>query len=215
MSNEEILFTLVRFNRGGNVRNAMKLYALSAAVVLAAGLLVTGCKSAPPLTAQQAQQMIQAKYDQGAPVSLSINVNDLGMRQGITAGYWKRTLKYPNNYWADFTLTPEGKKLVTLQGGGDVIQWRPMSINDAKYSVTVSTVHKTHLKAMNVRNIASEELPGVSKAMGADYDEVENFEGIPAPLAQIGHNPGNQVSTTRHADFALVDGAWKLHGIGD
>ena len=205
----------MRFNRGGNVRNAKKLYALSAVAVLAAGMFVAGCKSAPPLTAQQAQQMIQAKYNQQAPAGLSINLTDLGMRQGISAGYWKRTLKYPNNYWADFTLTPEGKKLVTLQGGGDVIQWRPMSPTDSKYSVTVTTVQKNRLNVLNVRNIASEELPGASKAMGADFDEVENFAGIPAPLAQIGHNPGNQLSTTRHADFALVDGAWKLQSIGE
>ena len=188
----------------------MKLYALGAVAVLAAGLFVTGCKSAPPLTAQQAQQMIQAKYDQSAPAGISINVTDLGMRQGITAGYWTRTLKYPNGYWADFKLTPEGAKLVTLQGGGDVIQWRPMNPMDSKFSVIVTTIQANHLKATNVRNIHSEELPGASQAMGADYDEVEDFTGIPAPLSQIGHNPGNQISTTRHADFALVNGAWQL-----
>ncbi len=195
------------------MRRAIKLYALGAVAILAAGLFVTGCKSAPPLTAQQAQQMIQANYDQQAPAGIAINVTDLGMRQGFAAGYWKRTLKYPNGYWADFTLTPEGKKLITLQGGGDVIQWRPMSPTDSKYSITVTTVQQNHLKAANVRNIHSEDLPGASQAMGADYDEVEDFTGIPAPLAQIGHNPGNQISTARHADFALVNGAWKLQSV--
>jgi hypothetical protein len=203
----------MRFNRGGNVRNAMKLYALGAAALLGAGLLVTGCKSAPPLTAQQAQSMIQAKYDQTAPAGISINVTDLGMRQGITAKYWERKTMYPNHYWADFTLTPDGKKLVTLQGGGDTIQWRPMSLTDKKYSVVITTTQTSHLKAANVRNLQSETLPGASTAMGADYDEVEDFTGIPAPLAEIGHDPGNQVSTTRHADFALVNGAWKLQSI--
>jgi hypothetical protein len=66
---------------------------------------------------------------------------------------------------------------------------------------------------MNVHSIQSEDLPGESKAMGAHFDEVEDFTGIPAPLAEIGHNPGNEVSVSRHADFALVNGAWELQSI--
>lgn len=200
----------MRFNQGGNVRNGLKLHALGAMALLGVGVLVTGCKSAPPLTAEQAQSMIQAKYDQTAPAGISINVTDLGMRQGIAAKYWERKTMYPNHYWADFTLTPDGKKLVTVPGGGDTIQWRPMSLSDTKYSVVMTTTQANHLKALNVRNIQKEVLPGASNGMGADYDEVEDFTGIPAPLAQIGHNPGNQISTMHHADFALVDGAWKL-----
>ena len=50
------------------------------------------------------------------------------MRQGITAKYWKRTTIYPNKFWADFKLTAEGKKVVKLPKGGDVIQWRPDSL---------------------------------------------------------------------------------------
>ncbi len=196
------------------MKDALKLHALSAAVLLATALLVTGCKSAPPpLTVDQAQAMIQAKYDQAAPVGISINLSDLGMGQGMAAGYWVRTKVYPNRYWADFTLTPEGKKLVTLPGGGNVIQWRPMSPADSTYSMTVTTVQANRLKALNVQNIQSESLPDGSKGMGAHFDEVEDFTGIPAPLSDIGHNPGNQVSVARHADFALVNGAWKLQSI--
>ncbi len=195
------------------MKDALKLHALSAVVLLSAALYLAGCKSAPPLTEQQAQSMIQTKYNQSARAGLSINVNDKGMGQGMSANYWVRTRVYPNGYWADFTLTPEGKKLVTLPNGGDVIQWRPMSPADSTYSITVTTVQANRLKAVNVRNIQNEDLPGESKAMGAHFDEVEDFSGIPAPLAQIGHNPGNQVSVSRHADFTLTDGVWKLQSI--
>jgi hypothetical protein len=181
----------MRFNRGGNVRNALKLHVLGAVALVGAGLLVTGCKSAPPLTTQQAQSMIQAKYDQTAPAGISINVTDLGMRQGIAAKYWERKTMYPNHYWADFTLTPEGKKLVTLPGGGDTIQWRPMSPTDKKYSVIVTTTQANHLKAMNVRNIQSEVLPGASKGMGADFDEVEDFTGVPMRTLRWSTEPGS------------------------
>jgi len=83
------------------------------AVLLGAGLLMGGCKSAPELTATQAQALIQAKYDQSPAVPASIVVYDLGMRQGVTAKYWDRAKAYPNNFWADFKLTPEGKKAAT------------------------------------------------------------------------------------------------------
>jgi len=35
----------------------------------------------------------------------------------VTAKYWDRVKAYPNNYWADFKLTDEGKKVVTLAKG--------------------------------------------------------------------------------------------------
>lgn len=179
-------------------------------VLLGAGLFFAGCKQAPPLTASQAQAMIQAKYDQTAPAGISITVSDLGMREGITDKYWDRTTVYPNHYWADFTLTPDGKKVVKLANGGDVIQWRPETADDSQYSIVVITQAANHLKAINVRNIQSEVLPGVSQAMGADYDEAVDFTGVPQPLVDIAHNPPNELSTLRHADFALVNGAWKL-----
>jgi hypothetical protein len=192
------------------MKNAVKMQVLSAMVLLAAGVFVAGCKSAPPLSAQQAQTMIQAKYDQAAPAPITITLKDAGMVQGVTAKYWNRTKVYPNHLWADFTLTPDGKKLVSVPGGGDVIQWRPMNVGDPHYAVNVNTITATRLKAINVRNVQSEVLPGASNAMGADYDEVVDFTGVPAPLAAIGHNPGNQISIQRHADFALENGAWVL-----
>ena len=192
------------------MRNVMKLQVAGAMAMLGLGLMAAGCKSVPPLTSDQAQTLIQAKYDQAAPAPITITLKDPGMVQGVTAKYWDRTKVYPNRLWADFTLTPDGKKLISVPGGGDVIQWRPMTVGDKRYSVIVNTVTSTRLKAANVRNIESEMFPGASKAMGCDYDEVVDFTGIPAPLAAIGHNPGNQISIQRHADFALVNGAWVL-----
>jgi hypothetical protein len=192
------------------MRNAVKLQVAGAMVLLGAGLILAGCKSVPPLTQTQAQALIQAKYDQAAPTPVTITLRNDGMVQGATDKYWDRTKVYPNGLWADFTLTPDGKKLVSVPGGGDVIQWRPMSLGDTRYGVNISTVTTTRLKAANIRNIQSEVFPGASTAMGCDYDEVVDFTGIPAPLAAIGHNPGNQITVTRHADFTLVNGAWVL-----
>jgi hypothetical protein len=192
------------------MKSAVKLQVAGAMVMLCAGLYVAGCKAAPPLSDQQAQAMIQAKYDQAPPAPVSITLTDPGMVQGVDAKYWDRTKVYPNRLWADFTLTPDGKKVISVPGGGDVIEWRPMTVGDKHYSVNVNTVTTTHLKASNVRNVQSEIYPGSSKAMGCDYDEVVDFTGVPAPLAAIGHNPGNQISIQRHADFVLENGAWVL-----
>jgi hypothetical protein len=192
------------------MKNALKLQALSAMALFGAGLLLAGCKSAPPLTTDQAQTMIQAQYDKAAPTPITITLRNDSMVEGINDKYWGRTTIYPNHLWADFTLTPDGKKLIAIPGGGDVIQWRPMTLADPRYSVNINTVTATHLKAMNIRNIQSEVLPGASTAMGCDYDEVVDFTGIPAPLSALGHDPGNVISVSRHADFALVNGAWVL-----
>jgi hypothetical protein len=182
--------------------------------LLAAGTLAIGCKSVPELTANQAQALIQASYDQTVPVGASIAVNDLGMRQGVTAKYWTRTKAYPNQYWADFTLTDDGKKALKLPDGTDVIQWRPSSPTDSKFSITVITVAANHFKAHDVSNIQDEVVPGVDTAKGASYIEGVNLDGVPQPLQNIAHNPGNRLSRKRRADFSLEGGSWKLHGIG-
>lgn len=192
------------------MKNAVKLQIAGAMAVVSVGLILAGCKSAPPLTETQAQKLLQANYDQATPAPINITLGDPGVVQGVNDKYWNRTKVYPNGLWADFTLTPDGKKLISVPGGGDVIQWRPMTLGDKNYSVNVSTITATHLRALNVRNIQSEAVPGSSNGMGCDYDEVVNFTGVPAPLAAIAHNPGNQISIQRHADFALVNGAWVL-----
>lgn len=191
------------------MKNAVNVKALGMAALLGAGLLITGCKSAPDLTAASAQALIQAKYDASPPVGVNIRVNDLGMRQGVTAKYWDRSKAYPNRFWADFTLTADGKKAVILPTVGDVIQWRPESMDDKDFSVVVTTVATNHLKAHDVKD-PQDEVGGTKSVV---YTEAVSLEGVPSALQDIAHNPGNKLSSKRTATFALDGGAWTLQSI--
>jgi hypothetical protein len=173
------------------------------------GLFMAGCKSAPDLTAANAQALIQAKYDQDPAVGANINVDDLGMRQGVTAKYWDRSKSFPIKYWADFKLTDAGKKAVTLPKGGDTIEWRPDSEQDKSFSVTVVSVATNHLKARDVKD-PQNEADGTKTVV---FNESVSLDGVPAPLQDIAHNPGNKLATKRTATFSLDNGAWKLDSI--
>jgi hypothetical protein len=191
------------------VKIAANLRVLGTVALLGAGLLLNGCKSAPELTAANAQALIQAKYDQDPAAGVAITVSDLGMQQGHTAKYWDRTKVYPNKYWADFTLTAEGKKVLKAPGGGDVIQWRPGSADDKTYSVVVTTVATNHLKAHGVQD-PQDEVGGTKSAI---FTEAVSLDGVPPALQDIAHNPGNKLSTKRTATFTLDGGAWTLSSI--
>jgi hypothetical protein len=191
----------------------MILKSLGAVALLGAGMVVVGCKSAPDLTSDQAQTLIQANYDHADPAGASILVSDLGMREGITAKYWTRTTIYPNKYWADFKLTDDGKKVVKLPAGGDQIQWRPSGLDDTNYTYRVVTVAANHLRAHGVGAPADEMLPGADAAKGVDFTEVVDLSGVPDPLQEIARNPGNHLSAKRHADFVLTSGAWSLKSV--
>jgi len=194
------------------VKNAVKMHVLGVAFV-AAGLLFTGCKTAPELTQANALAMIQAKYDATPAVGVSVTVNHLGLSQGIIAKLWTLTKVYPNKFWADYTLTADGKKSVKLPGGGEVIQWRPENADDKGYSVVILTAVANHLKAHDLKDLQDEVLPGVATAKGAGFTEAQNLDGVVDGLQQIAHNPGNKLSTKRQADFSLEDNVWKLHSI--
>jgi hypothetical protein len=183
------------------------------AALMLGGLFLAGCKSAPELTQAQALALIQAKYDQDAPVGVNILVNDPGMMQGITGKLWQRTRTYPNKYWADFTLTADGKKAVKLPTGKDVIEWRPGGLEDKNYAYLVTTVAANHLKARDIGEIQDEMVPGADTAKGAKFTESVNMTGVPDMLQEIAHQPGNRLSTKRQADFTLEGGTWKLHSI--
>lgn len=198
---------------GGNVKNAVKIFVFAVLAILGAGWMLSGCKSAPELTQANAQTLIQAKYDQTPAVGANITVDHLGLSQGITGKLWTLTKVYPNKYWADYTLTADGKKAVKLPGGGDVLQWRPDSADDKGYSLVVVTVAANHLKAHDVKDPQDEVLPGVSAAKGAAFIEGVNLDGVPDAVQQIAHNPGNKLSTKRQADFSLENGTWVLHAI--
>jgi hypothetical protein len=193
---------------GGNVKNVVKLHALGALVLLGATALLTSCKSAPELTKDQASTLIQAKYDQTPAAPISITVNDTGMQQGVVAKYWFETKRYPNGYWGDFTITPDGKKLFKQANGGDVIQWRPENPTDKSFVVVINTLVANRLKARNVGDI---QTSGDNRT--ANFTEDLNLDGVPQPLQNIAHNPGNKLSTKRLATFVLKDGAWALQSI--
>ncbi len=190
------------------MRNVGKFEVVGALVLFSAGLLSIGCKSAPELTQADATSMIQGNYAQSQPANVNIVVDDLGMRQGITAKYWEGVKKYPNGYWADFKLTPEGKKLVKLASGGDTIEWRPDGPNDPRYSVTLMTVVASRPKIVDIGSV-EDNGPGKTVAFSEDV----NLDGVPDPLQGIAHNPGNTLSVRRRADFVLANGAWKLDSI--
>lgn len=175
-------------------------------------LALSGCKSAPELTQADAQKMIQAGLDQAPAASVAVRVDDLGMQQGATGKLWSRTKVYPNRYWADFTLTDEGKKAVKLDGGSATIEWRPASPDDKKYAVTIQTGAATHAKAKDVQAAQDETVDG-GKGKSVTFTEAVGFDGVPPVLQQIAHNPGNRLSTKHDAKFVLDGGLWKLKEI--
>ncbi|MGD0629194.1 MAG: hypothetical protein ABR987_07570 [Terracidiphilus sp.] len=177
--------------------------------LLSAGLLFAGCKSAPELTTANAQALIQAKYDQSPPQGASITLHELGMKKGVTARYWDRSKAYPNHIWVDFKLTPEGAKAVAILGGKNEIEWHPATVDDPNYAVVVTTVATNHLKARVVKDPQDE----VGGTKGVVYNESVSLDGVPAPLQDMAHDPGNKLSATRTATFALDNGAWKLESI--
>lgn len=193
---------------GGNVKNAVKIQRLAALVLLGAGGFLAGCKSAPELTQDQAKTMIQAKYDKDAGTIFNIAVDDRGMQQGVHANYWVGVKRYPNGYWGDFKLTPEGMKVVKLQSGGDTIQWRPDGPNEPTYTIVVVPLTTTKLKTRNIGDVQT-----LADSRTVTYMEDVDLSSLPAPLQSIAQNPGNKLSTQRVATFTLVNGAWTLQSI--
>jgi hypothetical protein len=191
------------------VKNAGKIFVFGVLGFLGAGLVLSGCKSAPELTKANAQALIQAKYDQSPAVGINIAVDEKGLSQGVGASYWARTKLFPNRFWADFTLTPEGKKLVKLANGGDVIQWRPENAGDKNFSVVVVTVAAHPLKVHDLADPQDE----VGGAKSVSFVESPSLEGVPNPLQLISSEPGNKLSSRHIATFVVEGDAWKLQSI--
>jgi hypothetical protein len=193
---------------GGNVKNAVKIQTLAALVLLGAGGFLAGCKSAPDLTQDQAKTMIQAKYDKDPGTVFNIAVDDPGMQKGVHANYWLLVKRYPNGYWGDFKLTPDGTKVVKPASGGDTIQWRPDGPNDPKYTVVVVPLALSKLKARNLDDVQT-----IADTKTVTYMEDVDLSSLPAPLQGIAQNPANKLSTKRMATFTVVDGAWTVKSI--
>ena len=187
---------------------AGKMQALVALALLGAGLIVAGCKSAPELTKEQAQALIQAKYDSMPGTPFVVAVNDLGMQEGVTAGYWVGVKRYPNGYWGDFKLTPAGEKVLKFNDGGNALQWRPLQPQDPNYTIAITPSVNTKLKADNfgdVENLGSNKI--------VTFSEEVDLSAFPAPLQGLAHNPGNRLSNRRTATFVLNNNAWALQSI--
>lgn len=193
------------------MKKAWSLQVAGALALAGAGLWMAGCKSVPDLSQADAQKMIQADYDSKPAAGAGIYVDEVGLKQGITDKYWTLVKVYPNNRWADYKLTDEGKKVLTLQAGGDVIQWRPEEGSTPHFYVV--TVKTNHFKAKDVETPQDEVVPGVTTAKSAAFTEALDLEGVPAPLVDMAHNAGNQLSSKKHANFSYEGGAWKLHDI--
>jgi hypothetical protein len=194
---------------GGNVKKTRQAGFLGAVVLMCAGLLVAGCKSAPELSASQAQALIQAHYDALPAVGTDIVVDDQGMRLGVTNKYWEGIKKYQNSYWVDLKLTDAGKKVLSLQKGGNLIEWHPENATDPHYFIVVTTVAANHLKAHDVQDPQTD----VGGTKSVVFTEAQSLDGVPAPLQQIAKFLGNKLTTKRTATF-IVDGAgWKLQSI--
>ena len=187
------------------MKNARMLFALGVMGIVGAGLMLTGCKSAPELTQAQAQAMIQAKYDQATPTGTVILVDESGLIRGVSAKYWQRTKVY-NQFWGDFTLTPEGKKVLKLEKGGDVIHWQPQNAGDKSYTFAVVTVAANHLKA----HVTGDPQDDVASTKTVTYEENANLDGVPNDLKFMSSGLGNRLSSKHIATFALDGGAWKL-----
>lgn len=193
------------------MKKLFEVCALGALAAAGAGLLVNGCKSTPELSKDTAQALIQAQYDQ-QPSGITITVGEAGLKQGLAADYWKLTKVYPNNRWADYTLTPDGKKVLKLADGGDVIQWRPEQ-QDSTYSFLIVTLATNPLRAKDLQDPQDEVLAGANAAKSVTFTESVNLTGVPQPLQDIAHNAGNRLSSKKQADLTYDGMNWKLHGI--
>ena len=147
--------------------------------------------------------MIQAKYDQTPGTPFDITVDDRGMQQGVNANYWVGTKRYPNGYWADFTLTPEGKKVLKLATGGDVIQWRPDSPSDSHFAIVVVPLVPSHLKA---RDLGDVQNLGDNKTVM--FTEDVTLDGMPDALQEHRAQPRQQIEHEAHG--YLYAGQWSL-----
>lgn len=185
---------------------------LGALLVMSVGLAVTACKSTPPLSQADAQKLIQAYYDQLPPEAVHIYVDYTGLKQGVDAKYWKVVKTFPGNKnWGDLDFTDEGKKAFKMDDGSTTIHWRPDEQNKGHFYL--STVATTHPKINEVTDPQDDVVPGVDNAKSCKFTRTDNLEGMPKTVNQMAHDVGNSLTQRHTAEFALDNGAWKVHGI--
>ena len=194
------------------MKSAFKWQLLGAVLTVGASLAVTGCKSAPELTQADAQKLIQAYYDQQPAEPAHIYVDYTGLKQGVDAKYWQVVKAFPaNKNWGDLDLSDQGKKVYKLDDGSTTIHWRPDEQNKGHFYVT--TVQTTHPRISEVSDPQDDVVPGVDTAKSCKFSAGDNLEGLPDTVKHMAHNVGNTLSQRHTADFALDNGAWKVHAI--
>lgn len=194
------------------MKSVMKFPVWGGLLLLVAGLAVSGCKSTPPLSQEDAQKLIQAYNDQHPPVPVHIYVDYNGLKQGVDAKYWKVVKQFPaNKYWGDLDLTDEGKKAYKLEDGTTTIHWRPDEQNKGHYYV--DTVQTMHPKISEVSDPQDDVVPGADTAKSCKFTATANLDGMPETVKQMAHDTGNILTGRHTAEFVLDGNAWKVHAI--
>ncbi len=191
------------------MKNAVKMNVLLALAVMGAGIVVSGLQVGSAADAGPGAGNDSGKvrrYPGSRRQHHCRTTTEWCRAQQPNFGIGPRFI--PTSTGQTLPLTPEGKKVVKLTGGGDVIKWRPDSPTDNKYSIVLVTVAANHLKARDIKDIQD-----VGKTKTVTFTEGVDLTGVPDLLVNIAHNPGNQLSTTRQADFTLDGDAWKLQSI--
>jgi hypothetical protein len=194
------------------VKRVVNIQLVGAVLIMGAVLAVVGCKSAPPLSQADAEKMIEAYNDQQPPTPVHIYVDYTGLKQGVDVKYWKVVKAFPaNKNWGDLDLTDDGKKVLKLDDGTTTIHWRPDEQNKGHFYVT--TVQANHSKIIEVAEPQDDVVPGVDTAKSCKFTADANFDGMPDPVKRMAHDVGNTLSQRHTAEFALENGAWKIHDV--
>ena len=92
-----------------------------------------------------------------------------------------------------------------------MIEWRPGG--DGEFSFLIVTTNASSMRAKDVQDPQDESLANTTAAKSVIFTESVNLTGVPKPLQDIAHNPGNKLSSKKQANLAYENGAWTVHGI--
>ena len=75
--------------------------------------------------------------------------------------------------------------------------------------VTLTTIAPKHLRAHDFGDV--ESVGDMTRTVS--FIESVDFAGVPQPVQDLAHMPGNPLSAKRTADFTLENGAWKVQSV--
>jgi len=128
--------------------------------------------------------------------------------QKLIQAYYDQQPAEPVHIYVDYTGL---KQVYKLDDGSTTIHWRPDEQNKGHFYVT--TVQTTHPRISEVSDPQDDVVPGVDTAKSCKFSAGDNLEGLPDTVKHMAHNVGNTLSQRHTADFALDNGAWKVHAI--